>query len=224
MTLAQVIKTITRHGLERLGRYYGVYEAFVVENKDPSNLGRLRLRIPIIHGAGSGAQLVWAQSINQWVGKGYGTFILPKVGDRVMVQFKHGSARFPMWSHGFRIQGDIPERYLSDSVYGIKTPNGIEIFIDDVNKHVTVLNPDGKTIFNTGDNGGLINVNELVNRLNTIENKLNDTISELKSHIHVPSSLGVPTTPALDSSQLPLVIPSIDNTEVGDIEDNKVLH
>jgi len=222
MTVSEVLRVAFRKGFERLGRFYGIYEAFVVENSDPSKMGRLRLTVPIIHGAHRGAQLVWAQAITQWTGKGYGVFILPKVGDKVMVQFKNGNPRYPMWSHGFRVIGDIPERYLNDYTYGIKTPNGIEVYIDDQAKKVVIHNPEGVTQFNDGEQGGLVNISYLIAKLNALENQQNDILDKLKNHTHTGNS-SAPTSPPITPVDL-AIMQSLEISDPDELEDKKVIH
>lgn len=74
---------------------------------------------------------------------------------------------------------------------------------------------------NTGENGGLINIEELVARINTdIVNPLNEFISKYKSHTHTDSAQGTTTTPLPPSSTI------TDATELDrkDFEDTVVTH
>lgn len=65
---------------------------------------------------------------------------------------------------------------------------------------------DGEFKFNDGNLGGLIKIQDLVTKLNAIENKLNTIIA-----------WGATVTPPLSTS--PMI-----NTQVSDLEDDKIVH
>jgi len=72
--------------------------------------------------------------------------------------------------------------------------------------------------FNGGGNGGLINIADIVSKLNTLENTLNAFFTLFNAHVHT-GNLGAPVTPPL-TPQTTTFTP----TTVQDIEDNKVKH
>lgn len=74
--------------------------------------------------------------------------------------------------------------------------------------------------FNGGVNGGLINVSDLVERINIIESDINDLKTALASWVPVPSDGGAALKAALASY---FGSPLIDTVE-SDIEDTKVKH
>lgn len=193
MTLADTIKKIFTHGLETFGRYYGTYEAFVVSNDDPLNMNRLMLRIPILHG-NNRRNYIWAQAINSYTGPGYGVFITPNQNDRVMVQFKQGNPRYPMWTHGFVIRGDKPSDFSSPSIKGLVLKNGIKVLFDEDNDTINITTKEGEVIINGGENGGLIITSNMVQQVNSIEDKVNDLINKLKTHTHTGVSPGTSST------------------------------
>ena len=80
--------------------------------------------------------------------------------------------------------------------------------------------------YNGGDNGGLINIEGLVDRMNEIESKLNGLVDDFNTHIHITTAtfmatptLGIiaPTTPSSTNKVIP-------ETKRSDFEDNKVTH
>jgi hypothetical protein len=73
---------------------------------------------------------------------------------------------------------------------------------------------------NDGSYGGLIKIQELVNKINAIENLLNGFITIYNTHAHTATSLGSPTT--VPSSVETQTISPI--TQKSDIENTKVNH
>jgi len=68
----------------------GVAVAIVVDNKDASGAGRVRVRF----GNESGETL-WARVATPMAGAGRGVFFMPEEGDEVLVAFERGDARRP---------------------------------------------------------------------------------------------------------------------------------
>jgi len=75
-------------------------------------------------------------------------------------------------------------------------------------------------IFNGGENGGLINVEDLVGRLNTIEQDINDLKDVFKSWVPVANDGGA----KLKADASSWFGSSLEETERGDIEDEKIQH
>ena len=78
------------------GRFYGKYRAFVVDNADPENRGRLRLQIPSV----LGAEVVsgWALPCSPYGGAAnQGFFFIPEVEACVWVEFEAGNLDYPIW-------------------------------------------------------------------------------------------------------------------------------
>ena len=75
--------------------------------------------------------------------------------------------------------------------------------------------------FNDGAHGGLIKIQDLVDKLNSLEDKVNDIITTAKTHTHpgVTAGGGV-TAPSTDFA----AINNLSNTNVSDIENDKILH
>ena len=74
-------------------RFYGVYRAIVVDNKDPKELFRLRLKVP---------QVLYDQT-SDWA---WGSFpntaiFLPEINTGVWVMFEGGDPAFPIWLGSF---------------------------------------------------------------------------------------------------------------------------
>ena len=74
--------------------------------------------------------------------------------------------------------------------------------------------------FNDGDNGGLINVVDLVGKINDIEGDLNDLKAVFTSWVVVSNDGGA----ALKTASATWAGSTITETERGDIEDTKITH
>lgn len=88
-----------------------VYRGFVVENKDPKNLGRCKIQIPSIHGGETipPNYLPWARGVsNIVIGENKGSSYIPDIGDVVWVLFEGGEDDYPIYIGGMQGTKDIP--------------------------------------------------------------------------------------------------------------------
>jgi len=78
------------------GRFYGKYRAFVVDNADPENRGRLRLRIPSV--LGNDVVSGWALPCLPYGGAAdQGFFFIPETDACVWAEFEMGDLAYPVW-------------------------------------------------------------------------------------------------------------------------------
>jgi uncharacterized protein involved in type VI secretion and phage assembly len=82
------------------GRIYGVAVGIVTNNKDPMNLGRVRMKFPWLS---DDHESDWRRMASPMGGGGRGAYFLPEVNDEVLVAFEHGDVRCPyvigaMWN------------------------------------------------------------------------------------------------------------------------------
>ena len=90
------------------GRWYGKYRAFVRDTQDPDRLGRLRLEIPAVLGAGQANWSAWASPCFPYGGNpDCGWYLLPEVGASVWAEFEMGDPQSPIWS-GVWLAGTNP--------------------------------------------------------------------------------------------------------------------
>lgn len=75
-------------------------------------------------------------------------------------------------------------------------------------------------IMRGGLNGGLINISDLVSRVNSIENKVNDLVAFTATHTHT----GVTTGGGSSGTTATPVTGSLTLTQESDIEDDKITH
>lgn len=105
--LAKLVENVRQFGLERVfKRYYSVYRAQVVDNKDPQKRGRVKVKVPSLFGDFVLPQMVEPIDFrNSATGKG--EFFPPDVDDWVFVQFEGGDQRFPLYCGGWHGKADL---------------------------------------------------------------------------------------------------------------------
>lgn len=93
MSLEKVVANLVRK-VEK--RFYGKYRGFVVDNADPEQLGRLKVRVPSV--LGEDVVTGWAMPCAPYGGdSGQGFLFIPEVDAGVWVEFEEGDLEFPIW-------------------------------------------------------------------------------------------------------------------------------
>lgn len=163
------------------GKYYGLYRAFIADNKDPQKLGRLKLEIPSVYGVENGTQPL----VSDWVypcfpvgGQGFGFQCIPPVknpdGSKVIVwvAFEMGDKNKPVWigspisssglqseaavNHDAKLQGQTTKCCFSFS-----SPMGHRVLLDDQSGNIIVESQDGDSI--VIGNGIMIETSDKIN-------------------------------------------------------------
>jgi uncharacterized protein involved in type VI secretion and phage assembly len=113
-------------------RYYGKYRAFVDDNKDPEQRGRLKLRIPSVLGKAISG---WALPCLPFGGlQNQGWFMIPEVDAQVWVEFEEGNIDCPIWTGVFwQKDVSIPKEAAKEepTTRVIRTPSGHVLQFDD---------------------------------------------------------------------------------------------
>lgn len=138
-----VLAILENYGLEGLNLYYSSYRGSVVDNDDPENRNRLKVKIPQVYGEEVFPEWVPCKGI--YSGRGHGAIFLPKKNEPVWIEFEQGNPRYPIWSYGPHMKEGGPEG-ASPSVKVLETDEGIRIEVNDSDKHVRVAIPGGKVI------------------------------------------------------------------------------
>jgi len=145
-------------GLERFARrYYGLYPAKVVDNKDPQGRGRVRPLIPVL-GMKADDEVdeeYWADACMTGLGTDpvtkqmTGQFHPPDEGTNIWVAFQNGDSRFPIHLGGFLTTADVSDTFTSEDALlkGIRTKTGHFIRMsddpEDLNLMITKGDGDG---------------------------------------------------------------------------------
>src|SRR6185312_3907965 len=74
---------------------FGLHYGIVVQNKDPENLDRIKVRLPWLDN-GDVDQTHWAQLVTPMEGKKFGWYTLPDIDDVVVVMFIGGDTSQPV--------------------------------------------------------------------------------------------------------------------------------
>lgn len=78
------------------GRIDGVLIGIVTDLRDPANLGRIRVALPVLEDTPGPVQTDWARVATFDAGKGRGATFLPEIHDEVLVMFENGDVRRPV--------------------------------------------------------------------------------------------------------------------------------
>lgn len=93
MDLDQVVANLIQKVEQR---FYGKYRGLVVDNADPQDLGRLKVRVPSV--LGNDVVTGWATPCLPYGGAdNQGFLFVPEVGGGVWIEFEEGDLEFPIW-------------------------------------------------------------------------------------------------------------------------------
>lgn len=132
------------------GLFFGVYPALVVDNQDPDNQGRVRIRLPWSPDPDGSAYELWARVATMMAGADRGSWFIPDVNDEVLVAFEGGNPRRPfvvgaLWNG----QDAPPEQMDADNnLKTILSREGVRITLDDTTgaTRLHMETPGGHTI------------------------------------------------------------------------------
>jgi phage protein D/phage baseplate assembly protein gpV len=131
----------------------GLVTAIVTDNKDPQNLGRVKVKFPWLS---NDHQSNWARLVAPGAGNGRGMQFTPEINDEVLVGFEHGNMDYPYVLGGLWNSKDPPPR-KSDAIIAsdgkvkervIKSRTGHIVTIDDSDDKPSITIVD-KTAKNT---------------------------------------------------------------------------
>jgi uncharacterized protein involved in type VI secretion and phage assembly len=152
-------------------RFYGKYRGTVVDNQDPANLGRLKLKVPSV--LGGDVVTGWATPCAPYGGAAdQGFLFIPEVGAGVWTEFEEGDLEFPIWAGTFWSQpnsdSELPKpNKASDGTEEsgvqapptskiIKTAKGHTIQLEDADgAEMILVREGGKGHFLTMDQNGI---------------------------------------------------------------------
>lgn len=230
---------IIEKGLEGFNRYYSVYRARVVDNRDPDKANRLLVWVPDI----MGGITVWAYPRNQYGSWGHGFKpFTPKIDEVVYVSFEYGDAGKALWEAHSWGAGETPPPLDHPAVGGIVTPNHNMIYYDErtnalyvnfkgtiniygakgvnvLSKEPIVVSSNKGVVLNGGDNGGLVNIEQLTAKLNNLVKELEQVKLQINTHTHNCTAPGTPSGPPTNP-----ITQTITQFDSSDYEDDKALH
>ncbi len=116
------------------GLFTGGYLAEVINLDDPESLSRVQLRVLNFDGVDSHDGPIWARVACAFAGNNRGSFLLPDVGDEVLVVFVNGDPRFPVVVGGLWNGSDTSPETISggrNRKKVIRSKNGVKVTLDD---------------------------------------------------------------------------------------------
>src|ERR1700687_4895136 len=111
----------------------GVCSAIVVDNVDPANSGRVKVRLPQVLVAGESGHEAWPRIATLMAGANRGTWFIPDVGDEVVVAFEQGDLNRPYVLGGlWNSANPLPERMdFNNTKKLVRSRDGLQIPLDD---------------------------------------------------------------------------------------------
>jgi len=147
-------------------RLNGVYPARIVNNQDPSGLGRVRVSLPDPSGGSNKPVEAWTPVTTLMAGNKRGTWFIPEPGDEVLLAFEGGDISRPyvlgsLWS----AENPPPEQMDpagQNAVKSIHSRNGVTVSIYDVNGDETLAlkTPGGQSLTLRDGDGGSVEIKD----------------------------------------------------------------
>jgi uncharacterized protein involved in type VI secretion and phage assembly len=116
------------------GLFQGGYLAEVASLEDPERASRVQVRLLNFDGVDSHDGPVWARVACPFAGNNRGAFLLPDVGDEVLVVFINGDPRLPIVVGGLWNGSSAPPETISGGRNRrkvIRSRNGVKLTLDD---------------------------------------------------------------------------------------------
>jgi len=188
------------HPAGSVGTVNGVMIGTVTNNKDPDNLGRVKLKFEIHE---QPLETDWAPIASLMSGNSMGTLFIPEVGDQVLVAFHLGHLSRPyvigcLWNKNSKppakddnnnlrkIHSRSGHELIFDDKDGagkvtLKTSKGVQVIMDDQNDKVTIgTKNDQQKVILAGGTAGTITIETSGNKV-TISNKGDIQIESVKA-------------------------------------------
>lgn len=122
--------------------YNAFYRGYVVDNNDPLKLGRVRVRVPSIHGIYTDSDNYVPNSMIPWASSGIfngaandsGQYLVPDVGSVVFTTYEYDNQAFPIYFGGIVSKHGSSSKNLSS--LNINQNNKYEVNDDDLIKDI----------------------------------------------------------------------------------------
>lgn len=134
-----------------LDRWPGVAPAVVTDTNDPDDVGRVKLKFPWM---ADDVSSTWARVMGAGAGNEAGLFIVPDVGDEVLVSFINGDFDQPcvlggLWSKTNKMPGEVPASSSGEKpqvrTWHSKTGHILAVYDNSDNK-IEILTSGGRSI------------------------------------------------------------------------------
>jgi uncharacterized protein involved in type VI secretion and phage assembly len=130
--------------------FKGVFPAVVIDNIDPDNSGRVKVRLVQASKPGRQTHETWARMATLMAGKNRGTWFIPDVNDEVLVAFGEGTVKEPYVIGGLWNKTNSPPETMdtTNSKKVVRSRNGVKITLDDQSgqERFTIETPGGQKV------------------------------------------------------------------------------
>ena len=216
-------------------RYFGKYRGTVTDNNDPTQRGRIKVKVPAVLGDLES----WAMPCLPYAGNIMGSYAMPENGSGVWVEFEAGDPSYPVWTGGFWADNELPQNEqgttASPDLKIFRSKEGLMITFDDSGKVITLSDRNGNNILTIDAQQGKIRINGNIKvvveapKIELVENSahplvfgddllqfLTTLVTSFNAHLH-PGELAagaIPVTPAPPVPPLTPPSPSILSVKV----------
>lgn len=136
-SVENMLEQLTRQVGER---YFGKYGGVVLDNDDPLQLARLKVRVPALM---QDAEIGWARPALPFAGPGHGHVMVPEADAMVWVEFEAGNLDQPIWSGCFYAENQSAPGPSAPGGHVIATPQGHRVVLDDDGDKLVVTHSGG---------------------------------------------------------------------------------
>jgi uncharacterized protein involved in type VI secretion and phage assembly len=147
MSATAPAETSARPSGRETTRHYGKYRGLVTDNKDPKDLGRVRVKVPEILGD---VESGWALPCAPYSGDKTGAFTIPSAGAGVWVEFEAGDVSRPIWSGSWWAGGKLPTDRGGASAKPdlkiLRSEQGLMVALHDDAQELAVSDKDGRNL------------------------------------------------------------------------------
>jgi hypothetical protein len=125
--------------------YFGKYRGTVSDNQDPTDRGRIKVKVPAV----LGDLEVWAMPCVPYAGDSVGFYSLPPKGSGVWVEFEAGDPSYAIWSGCFWADNELPDTSGPD--VKIWKTDSLTVRLDDSQDELLLQNgSEAKTTYSDG--------------------------------------------------------------------------
>lgn len=144
-------------------QFNGFCPAVVIDNIDPENSGRVKVRLPPVSASGEQGDETWARIATLMAGNNRGTWFIPDVNDEVLVAFEGGDAGQSYVIGGLWSSTNSPPETMdtNNNKKLLRSRSGVKITLDDQSGRESFLveTPGGQKVM-LKDGPGLIEITD----------------------------------------------------------------